>query len=532
MANSADGTGCYPMEIDNGSPDQPAALDNIEEEVRKCKALCYEDITLWIVQNPQPGGRDLLAMEVFLRNHKGVDNKPKPTVFLFRENNLPILCPVSHIMARAIRDDAILVEGWNKPETFFATDLRRMSRPAMRVNWKPEWLKRPVFRQSEKVKGVWVKSQTEPFPYSKYNFYTKRLGIAVGLVDILTSYCFRRVTLNAVDDVATDAVRDQIARQKPLSGTFNGAYINERVRLNVQDAYLESEVTEDGLTRAFTHMSIRSHPDAPTKAPSELVRQLVDADPGVASLQQECDQKHRQIKGTYRFIKHAPKAVRQEYSELKKRLKNEKKSIEDELHVEYRKDYDFRAHNEMMKMQLNPSAIQESSSCRPIIQHQLIERTQLQQVLCDFSKNLTSQEVISRKVAAIKLWIALASRRELQTHQPRRPPAACENTAIKQEPPSPAPQPQLEEFPLICKKTQCILCLGDTRVSYEQRTRTFSRVSHMMTHVQNVHHLDLLPTNQPVICVHPACVASEIVLENKEYFKNHVKTVHGIKLRC
>jgi hypothetical protein len=48
---------------------------------REYKALCYEDIRLWIVQNPTPGGRDLLAMEITLAYHKGADKKPKPYVF-------------------------------------------------------------------------------------------------------------------------------------------------------------------------------------------------------------------------------------------------------------------------------------------------------------------------------------------------------------------------------------------------------------------------------------------------------------------
>jgi hypothetical protein len=62
--------------------DCDAELDKFREAIRKYKALCYEDICLWIVQNPKPGERDILAMEVHLRHHKGVDNKPKPYVAL------------------------------------------------------------------------------------------------------------------------------------------------------------------------------------------------------------------------------------------------------------------------------------------------------------------------------------------------------------------------------------------------------------------------------------------------------------------
>jgi hypothetical protein len=67
------------MEESGGEPaQQDYNTDEHGEPTRACKALCYEDIILWVVRNPQKGGRDILAMEVFLRHHKGVDNKPKP----------------------------------------------------------------------------------------------------------------------------------------------------------------------------------------------------------------------------------------------------------------------------------------------------------------------------------------------------------------------------------------------------------------------------------------------------------------------
>ncbi|KAL9111831.1 MAG: hypothetical protein Q9187_007869 [Circinaria calcarea] len=83
--------------------------DDLEDrsDAREYKALCYEDIRLWIVQNSSPGELDLLAIEITLAHHKGADKKPKPTTFLFHEENLPILCPISHILALAIKDNAI-----------------------------------------------------------------------------------------------------------------------------------------------------------------------------------------------------------------------------------------------------------------------------------------------------------------------------------------------------------------------------------------------------------------------------------------
>ncbi|KAH7010557.1 FluG domain-containing protein [Ilyonectria destructans] len=49
--------------------------------VRLHKVLCYEDLTLWIIKNPTKRGRDVLAIEVNLRYHKGADRKPKPTLY-------------------------------------------------------------------------------------------------------------------------------------------------------------------------------------------------------------------------------------------------------------------------------------------------------------------------------------------------------------------------------------------------------------------------------------------------------------------
>jgi hypothetical protein len=62
--------------------------------------------------------------------------------------------------------------------------------------------------------------------------------------------------LIAVLGVALDAVRDQVMRHNPFTRIFNEAHINSSVRFNVEDAFLESDISNDGLTQAFTHMSI------------------------------------------------------------------------------------------------------------------------------------------------------------------------------------------------------------------------------------------------------------------------------------
>jgi hypothetical protein len=161
----------------------------------------------------------------------------------------------------------------------------------------------------------------------------------------------------------------------------------------------------------------------------------------------------------------------------------------------------------------------------PVIEYQLEKRTRLQPVLCDLSKDLSPQAIVARKVSAIDLHIALASRKELMTRQRRSTPA-CKDP-LKEESPAHLPA---GKFPLICEKTQCIFCVGNEALSYEQRTRKFRPVSHMWDHVENIH-LRGVPAEQRIICHHPIYKAEGLVLRSVQHFKNHVATVHKVDLR-
>jgi hypothetical protein len=134
---------------------------------------------------------------------------------------------------------------------------------------------------------------------------------------------------------------------------------------------------------------------------------------------------------------------------------------------------------------------------------------------------------VARKASAINLMVALASRQELQTCKLRSTQASKD--LVKEEPRSPDSFPPAKEFPVVCKKTQCIICIGNERLSYQERTRTFKRVSHMWDHVENVH-LRTIPAEQRPICEHPVCKAQGLVLKHVMHFKHHVATVHKFNL--
>jgi hypothetical protein len=162
----------------------------------------------------------------------------------------------------------------------------------------------------------------------------------------------------------------------------------------------------------------------------------------------------------------------------------------------------------------------------PLLYTSFKSGTRLQEVLCDLSRYLSPRGIIARKILAIDLIIALGSRQELQTHKPRLtrlPLSTLKQQTLKFS-------PQLPKFPVVCEKTQCIFYLGNEQLTYEQRTFRFSRVSHMMDHVERVH-LKHQQVTERVVCHHPVCISRGLVLQNVNHFKNLVQVEHGFILR-
>ena len=101
-------------------------------------------------------------------------------------------------MAIAIKDGAIEVEGSSHAEPLFTSNLQHPTK-AVLIHWKPEMLKRPIFRQAVRSCDLFRTSEWKALRYSTYAYYLDRLGWATGFEQKLTSYCFRRGTGNAVD---------------------------------------------------------------------------------------------------------------------------------------------------------------------------------------------------------------------------------------------------------------------------------------------------------------------------------------------
>jgi hypothetical protein len=302
------------------------------------------------------------------------------------------------------------------------------------------------------------------------------------------------------------------------------AYLNRRVGFNTQDAFLERDPSADGLTRAFTHMSIRCDGEVPREIPKKELDRL-PLDPEVVELTKLVKQTAIQLRQRYGFIKSAPEEVLEEYKQRRRDLRNAEKAFKDYMTRAYQEAFRRRMHNEELERQLKGVTIDEMPQAP--INHVLEERSHLQAILCDFNAHMSLEEVTSRKIRAIDGMVRLAARREVR--QPRSM-ASEDNTRESSPEVAPDPEPERAVIPLLLSKTQCIYCVGDERLTHEARMRKFKRVSHMMDHVENVH-LRHEKGKASFVCRHPVCRHLGNFLTSLDHFKNHVQTVHGVKLR-
>ena len=311
-------------------------------------------------------------------------------------------------------------------------------------------------------------------------------------------------------------------RHEQNSGIFNSAYLNARVRFDIQSAVMERP-SVDGLTRAFTHMSITCDPRAPKDVPQHI-KDALPRDPKIFELEKERKTLYVKMRSQYQFLyKGAETEMEKRYQRLVRKINSTTKKWEEVIKKEYRRQYFYRIHNEELQRQLN--RVETEEYVEPVIHHQLLERTQLQEVICHFPKNLSPEDVVQRRIHAIDLMVVLCSRREAP--KPRSVSSGESSNASSHgddseasPPTSSESPPDPEPFPLICEKTQCIFfCNGK---------RTFSRPAKMMDHVESHLRREL---GETVACRHPVCEAAGLVPENVKLFKLHVQTVHGIKLR-
>ncbi|KAA6415050.1 MAG: hypothetical protein FRX48_01801 [Lasallia pustulata] len=140
---------------------------------------------------------------------------------------------------------------------------------------------------------------------------------------------------------------------------------------------------------------------------------------------------------------------------------------------------------------------------------------------------LSDREELRRRIQAIKARADLCNRRETQRRgQPKSTAKQEESEGAVKE----SKEDAKEKFPMVCRPTQCLFCLGDERLPYLHRVFEYAKPNRMMNEVGK--HLERLAPEDQVPCPHPQCKAAGLVLPTVMDLKNHTATVHKIFLRA
>jgi hypothetical protein len=109
----------------------------------------------------------------------------------------------------------------------------------------------------------------------------------------------------------------------------------------------------DGLTYAFTHMSIRCDPRALKDVPKHIQRAL-PPNQNILKLERERQVLYKKVKAKYGFINQARGTkIGEDYGKLVRKIGSERKKREEDLKKAYRRQYFYHIHNETLGIVLN-----------------------------------------------------------------------------------------------------------------------------------------------------------------------------------
>jgi len=316
--------------------------------------------------------------------------------------------------------------------------------------------------------------------------------------------------------VASVAERDQVMGHA-YSVVFQ-FYLNQRVKCDVQAAFL-GRPSEKALLKAVGHMSLTADARAPTKLTEEDKIALANH-PTISKLRRRRDVVASKMKS--KDVSYAGSAkLQKKKREADAALQRARSRLRVRALARSRKEYFRKSDTEQLEAQFadQVDVRLEQDVGITSITYQLKERAQVAKLLCQPADELGKSNDLQRRSAPIRSMSALCKRREAR----RR---ATVPSVVEQEE---VPEPQ--QFPVKCKPTQCIFCLGSEDLPFQQRIFPWARPAKMMDHVDN-EHPQSRATDASIDCPHPVCKKSGVDLYGLEHFKSHVAREHGIKLRA
>lgn len=274
----------------------------------------------------------------------------------------------------------------------------------------------------------------------------------------------------------------------------------------------------------MNNLATDADPNANIPLPTEAYERISKM-PDVVSLGDAYRHLAECLKDKYGSIKDAPGSAQllQQYEQAKRKYRAKKEFHKTQMLAQLRLNFFAFKDTVLIEAQLNGSGVMRTTKTRKEVPALSIpERSALARLIG--ADDMRSASMLSQKVAAVQLMVDLCFRVELRkvsvptrSYQLDRSPVELEAAATD------------NIIPVRCNRLQCLFCIGDERLTFQDRTRIFSQLHTLWRHVKT--HLNALTTNDDIPCPHPTCRVEGITVKSVQHLMNHAQKEHDIRLQ-
>jgi hypothetical protein len=271
---------------------------------------------------------------------------------------------------------------------------------------------------------------------------------------------------DSLPEVASQAILQQVMNHRD-AGIFQ-AYLNERVRCDVQAAFL-GRPSADALIKATSHMSRFVDPRAPVGL-TETQTSSLKTHPQLIQHRALRDSLSKTLRDTYGTIKKAKGTQLHDlYRKADLQFQNAKARLRASAKKEARQQFFDNIDTQEVNEQLDPSilGLEHKDWIPEMVKHEMAERKHLAEMLCDRTTGLTDEAALDRRICTIQALVAFC--KVQGARQRRRSPPSRDWGLTRDCEPSEAEVPKPRPIPQSCLNTQCIFCLGNLELPAESR---------------------------------------------------------------
>jgi hypothetical protein len=169
-----------------------------------------------------------------------------------------LTCPVAHLVALALHDEAFEVSSIRSARDFFIVKLEG---DRMTFHWKASVRDKPIMRTGCNMDAEEI---TDSMALKRLSSLGRK---TMGYKESLTWYCLRRMVLNAVDGIGSDEARNQISGHLD-SRTYRAHYMDQQIGIDVIAA-VKGRKHEEDIIRDVNSMGMTADPNAYYKLSTE-----------------------------------------------------------------------------------------------------------------------------------------------------------------------------------------------------------------------------------------------------------------------